>query len=370
MIYDHNLDDFGWYEVGQRRYYNKSHALYDHIQSREPIHWNLNDDVYSQYNWNQEPTQSLKELYAARARDLRERYDYLVLHFSGGSDSCNILETFVDNKIVIDEIITRGSFDQCVKVTGVVPSTDIYAECLPQAAPLAQWVKDNHFPHVKISVVETSSIIVDYFRQNPNWAELDWNGLSPGMCIASNLDLINPEWRQLADRGKKVAHIYGVDKPRIFRHKQYFYTRWCDTSVIRFSSTKSIKTDHPQYIECFYWGKRTVLLQIKQLHVLKNYIKKHNVPDTMFDLSNGRPVDNFIASVVYDRKLPLTVEHKKEANTSVIQDKDAWFLRDMHSDAYVNWRKGVEYLSTQLPSDWFDQGRIQGLWSKNYYLGE
>jgi hypothetical protein len=104
--------------------------------------------------------------------------------------------------------------------------------------------------------------------------------------------------------------------------------------------------------------------------VLKNYIKKHNVPDTMFDLSNGRPVDNFIASVVYDRKLPLTVEHKKEANTSVIQDKDAWFLRDMHSDAYVNWRKGVEYLSTQLPSDWFDQGRIQGLWSKNYYLGE
>jgi len=369
MIHDHNIEDFGWYEVGNRRYYNKIHALYDHIQNRLPIHWNVNDDVYAQYQWNQEPTQSLEELYAARARDLRERYDYLVLHFSGGSDSCNILETFIRNRIDLDEIITRGSYSHSTGSTGVVAATDIYSECLTQAAPLAQWAKDTHFPHMKVSVVETSSIILDYYQQNHAWAEMGGNGLTPGMCIKSNIDLIDPYWQKLADRGLKVTHIYGVDKPKIYRHKQNFYTRWQDSLLGEFNSARTINSDHPQYIECFYWGTRAVPLQIKQLHVLKNHIKQHNLADSVFDIAQGRAYENFVASVIYNRTLPLTVEHLKDKSDSIIQDKDIWFAKDQHSDPYLSWQKGVEYISSQLGAEWMGSRGLKGVWSKPYNLG-
>lgn len=369
MIYNNNIEDFGWYEVGNRRYYNKIHALYDHIQNRRSIHWNVNDDVYAQYQWDLEPTQSLEDLYAARARDLRERYDYLVLHFSGGSDSCNILETFIRNKIELDEIITRGSYSHSTGSTGVVAATDIYSECLTQAAPLAQWAKDTHFPHMKVSVVETSSIILDYYRQNPNWVELGGNGLTPGLCIKSNIELIEPGWQKLADRGLKVAHIYGVDKPQIYRHKQHFYTRWKDIVLGEFNSSRTNHSDLPQYVECFYWGKHAVLLQIKQLHVLKNYIKQHNIPDAVFDTLAGRSYENFVASVIYNRTLPLTIEHLKDPGKSSIQSKDSWFAKDVYSDAYINWKKGVDYVSTLLSEEWIRPHGLRGIWSKVYNLG-
>jgi len=369
MIHDHNIEDFGWYDVGNRRYYNKIHALYDHIQNRQPIHWNVNDDVYAQYQWNQEPTQSLEELYAARARDLRDRYDYLVLHFSGGSDSCNVLETFIRNRIDLDEIITRGSYSHSTGSTGVVSATDIYSECLTQAAPLAQWAKDTHFPHMKVSVVETSSIILNYYRQNPAWSELGGNGLTPGMCIKNNIDLINPNWQKLADRGLKVAHIYGADKPQIYRHKQNFYTRWKDIILGEFNSVRTNHSDLPQYIECFYWGKQTVLMQIKQLHVLKNHIKQHNLADSVFDTYLGRDYENFVAPIIYHRTLPLTIYHLKDSAKSVIQDRDAWFSKDNYSDAYLTWQKGVEHISSLLGPDWIERRGIKGLWSKAYNLG-
>jgi len=369
MMYDNNIEDFGWYEVGEQRYYNKIHALYDHMENRKPIRWNVNDDIYSKYQWNQEPAQSLEELYGERAKYLRNRYDYLVLHFSGGSDSCNILETFIDNKIDLDEIVTRGSYSQSRLTTGVVAATEQYSECLTQALPLAQWAKDTHFPHVKISVVDTSNIILDYFRKNPNWADFGGAGLTPGMCVKSNLDLIDPHWKTLADRGHKVAHIVGVDKPKIFRHNQYFYTRWTDLDLGEFNSSRTTHDDYPQYIECFYWGRNAVNLQIKQLHVLKNYIKANNIPDGMFDPTQGRIYENFVASVIYNRTLPLISEHLKDPGQSLIQAKDAWFSKDTHDDAYVNWTKGTEYIGTKLSSEWFQKNKIKSFYSKPYNLG-
>jgi hypothetical protein len=41
----------------------------------------------------------LTTLYKERAEQLRDNYDYLVLHYSGGSDSHNILHTFLSNNI-------------------------------------------------------------------------------------------------------------------------------------------------------------------------------------------------------------------------------------------------------------------------------
>lgn len=373
-MYDNNLDDYGWWEVGGRIHYNKVQAIFDHQATKQPLRWNYNDEIYDQYQWHVEPSQTLPELYAARANQIRNRYDYLVLHFSGGSDCTNILETFIKNNIPLDEVLIRGSYSQAKIQTGRVLAADIYSECMTQALPLAQWVKKHHYPHLKITVVETTKMIQNYFDKTPDWVENHISGLSPSFFVKNDLDEISPHYKVLADQGRSVAHILGVDKPKIYRHKNFFYTRWQDKHLTGFIVTRGTKSQYPLFVECFYWGTNAVTLQIKQLHVLKNYIKANNVPDFMFDPVNGRPTERLIASIIYDRKLPLISEHEKEPATSIVFDRDAWFLKDRHSTAYHNWRRGVEYLVTVLPKEWSDdigfwKGGIKGIYSKPRYLG-
>ena len=143
---------------------------------------------------------------------------------------------------------------------------------------------------------------------------------------------------------------------------------------------------NPQYIECFYWGTNAVKLQIKQLHTIKNYVKAHNLPDMMFDPKKaiesgqtptvaGRSTDNFIASLVYYRTLPLLSEHLKPVATTVIKDMDAWFAQDPNSQAFQNYKKGIDYLGVILPKHsickggiWSETG-INAMHSKSRYLG-
>jgi len=91
-------------------------------KTSQSLYWNANDAIFDQYKWDQEPAWSLDELYAKRAQEIRERYVYLVLHFNGSSDSGNILETFIRNRIHLDEIVTRGSPSVTTPKTGVITS--------------------------------------------------------------------------------------------------------------------------------------------------------------------------------------------------------------------------------------------------------
>ena len=52
MIYDHNIGDYAWYEVGQQRYYSKIQALFAAQASKQAIKYNFNDEVFSQHRWD------------------------------------------------------------------------------------------------------------------------------------------------------------------------------------------------------------------------------------------------------------------------------------------------------------------------------
>lgn len=369
----HNLDDYAWYEVGDRRYYNKIQALFDHLQTRLPIRWNVNDDVYDQFDWTVEPSESLEFLYAQRAQEIRNKYDYLVLHFSGGSDSCNILETFVKNNIHLDEILIRGSYTTTSKKTGIVAAQDNYSECLVQSLPLATWVKEHHMPHVKINLVDTVEKINEFYKNNSSWIELSPAGLSPSVLVKSNLEMLDSSYTRLVDQGKRIAHIMGVEKPRIYRHNNFFYTQFVDKKYMEWASEPYNPT-RPQFVELFYWSKHTALMQIKQLHLLKKYIKLQNLTDADFDVNSGRRYERLVADVIYNRTLPLITEHEKDTGGSIIESRDYWFAKDQYNDAFVNYKRGLDYLKTLIDAEWHDKnnflaGGIRGITSKPRYLG-
>ena len=83
-------DRLGYYRVGWKKFYNKTLALLESNKTGYKIDWVFNNDIYGKIDWTLPVLESLDLLYALRARQLREKYDYLVLYFSGGADSTNI----------------------------------------------------------------------------------------------------------------------------------------------------------------------------------------------------------------------------------------------------------------------------------------
>ena len=97
----------GYWEAGGHYFFSKVECLrYASAIKDYNVRFHYNDDFYSVLNVRQEPTETLKELYKRRAQQLRDKYDYLILSYSGGSDSFNILNTFLNNNIKLDCVAT------------------------------------------------------------------------------------------------------------------------------------------------------------------------------------------------------------------------------------------------------------------------
>jgi len=74
----------GHYTVGDSWFYSNRDALEAGHRTGQPVVWHYYDDVWARAHeaghWR---NQSLKELYYARARQIREQYDYVAVMFSG-----------------------------------------------------------------------------------------------------------------------------------------------------------------------------------------------------------------------------------------------------------------------------------------------
>ena len=97
---------FGYFTVGDNHTYSRFEASQISQRTGQTVKWYLNDIYYNSFDWTKEPIDDIQTLYKKRAESLRDRYDYLVLMYSGGIDSCNMLHAFIDNNIKLDEICT------------------------------------------------------------------------------------------------------------------------------------------------------------------------------------------------------------------------------------------------------------------------
>jgi hypothetical protein len=95
-------DQFGFYKVGDLKFYSKLQALEMQQHTNICPTWHFNESTFKSIDWSIEPKESLSELYKKRAQQIREKYDYIVLWYSGGADSHNVLMSFVKNNIFID----------------------------------------------------------------------------------------------------------------------------------------------------------------------------------------------------------------------------------------------------------------------------
>lgn len=316
------LDSF-YYTNSKKIFSNKIDALEHQLESNEKIFFYYHDHVYDKLDWTVEPPYTLEYYYRTQAQRIRDEYDYVVLFYSGGYDSTNILETFYFNNIKIDKIVCVGAFGQDESSgSDKNHNGELY---------------HNSFPYLKELGLESIVQVCDYsdyFNDVKNFSVYSL-GNEWVKHIGPWYSPHNWFWRDIHHyvvpenmKDKKVALIWGKDKPPVFEHDGKYYFRFFDTPALSYAG--EVKYNNISRIN-FYWDPQFPLIPVKQAHTLIDRTGK-------VDLSNQ--------NIVYNLKKPLQFKSGK-SNNNFLSLRDSFLLNKQSSDIFRFYSDGIKYVDSK-----------------------
>lgn len=316
------------------------------------------DHIYSNLNWKVEPPRQLSEYYKEQAQRIRDSHDYVILCYSGGHDSTNILETFYYNNIKLDKIISTGAFSQdSTYGTDENRNAEIYHNCIP---------------YIKYLGLESIYEIIDHTKEfdklesnalglyKDDWIEKTGSWFSPHNWFWKNVHstILRPELKN-----KKVALVFGRDKPSIrkYTNSDSLCFQFIDTVI---DSYGKIETIDNLNIVNFYWDHTHPDILLKQLHTMRNIIKRDNKCVLTVDPTYGVQHINgtSVNSIVYDLKVPLTYMSPKSKST-ILSLRDSYLLKGINSEVLSVYTKGIRNLRDRIGAS-----KVPFIESIPYYL--
>ena len=367
---DPNFLKHGYYCVNDFRTLSKFEAWQyarDKDIPSENIQYIFNEDKFSKFNWAVEPEESINSLYAKRARELREQYDHIVVVYSGGIDSHVILQTFLDNNIKVDEIVTFwNSVDR-----KLLFNQEVFNSAVPFVESL-----DLEKLGTKYNLVDIGPALQNQFNDTRHLEETihTINGL---ICpwtyyIRSGKAKVElfPHHVEMSKNNKKVLYIWGLDKPNMFVEDGYYSFRYVDSVPdfgVKTFINKTVYGDSLAnvYDEGFFVSKDSPEIVIKQSHLIASELNKMQKDDpNLYSYANLKAGE---VCVFYDINLADSSKTKllsKKALQKIIypaapherfgDDKvygstfytrrDAWFFRqksDVRNTAVAFYKKIV-----------------------------
>lgn len=274
-----NHDHFGFYKIGNHKTYSKLDAIEISAKTGIELEWVFNKDVFDTFNWKVEPPESLDFWYAERARQIRETYDYIVLMYSGGPDSWNMLKAFVDNNIYVDEISHFILHSGTSLGLDAEQNYEVFKTSYPATKALIE--TNSTYKTTKHRIVDGGDTLVktmstadpfDYFYQEGNFFFGPWG------TVIGDIRETDPEYKKLIDQKKSVCFVWGYDKPLITVSNDKFYVRFSEMGASTFVKPKhQAQNVESKFDEAFYWSPDMPEITCKQAHVLKKYIEHVNV---------------------------------------------------------------------------------------------
>ena len=271
------LEKFGYYKIGNLQSYSKIEALEISEKTRLPITWHYNDEIFGSMDWTKEPSVSLDNLYQSRAKQIREMYDHVVLFYSGGADSHNMLESFLHSGVHIDEIASFHSFS----ADGNIQS-EFNREIFETAVPFVQGLKNNKRLPISVPhrLIDMGNIITQ-FCQDIDWLDFPYmvtSSVSINNVARANLRKYVKDWADLIDTGKRLVFVWGHDKPRIMSEHSRFYLNFMDIFDNCVSTIIQQSCLPGWFDEMFYTTPDLPQIVLKQAHVIKKFLE--NCEDT------------------------------------------------------------------------------------------
>jgi hypothetical protein len=371
------LDKKGYYLVGWKKFYNKTEAVTYATKNSFEIHWVFNDNVYSSIDWSIPVEVSLKQLYRIRAQQLRDKYDYVVLHYSGGQDSNNILHSFIDNNIKLDQIVIQVPEPQ--RKHSVSDSTDwdnYWAEIDYQAIPYLRNL-GSKLDGIKITIQDMSSTPIELLSHD-NWTEKLLPNASYNLgVIARAMGQYNTtEILDVSERGKTSCQVLGIDKPLVYYDGLNYYAFFADQSAYHIQPIDNNMRDlfHASTVEFFYWTPDLPEIVVKQSQVIKQACEINPLVKELFTKTTKSEVGIFrtvMQNIIYDtHHAPMFQTNKPPISAGEVLNK--WFFEGQDKKIVDNYTYALDYIGKQIDSKYFSKNDMhngyQSILSKFYKL--
>jgi hypothetical protein len=339
---DHHDNPFsvGYYSVGERRYADKIAALIDGTRSNIHPEWNFHREVFDKYPWSKRCRTPLKELYRRRALFLREKYDYLTLYYSGGSDSYTILKTFLDNNIKLDEVYVRWAVKDIEKLPVNATNkhaSNVISEWELTIKPDLKYLSTYH-PEIKITVDDFSDEIVPTLSSltEDNLAQMGVDFLGIGALV--RLKKASQAHIDYLYKGKTACAIIGLDKPRLVKKQNKVYMYFLDIVANQWGSHRN------KHVEAFYWSPDCPDLIREQSHLLFDFFKTRPNLHTLIDIESWGDTekkslyDKITRSIVYPDWNPKKFQADKPVNGCWYIEIDDWIKARPNDGAWLTAR--------------------------------
>ena len=317
-----------YYTADGSLFHSKVAAIDHSIRADGHLWYYYHDDVYKAVNWKQEPTETLAQLYKEQALRLREKYQYLVLFYSGGYDSTNILETFYYNNIKIDKIVVVGAVSQdAFSGDDSNRNGELYA---------------NAFPYLEKLGLTSITQLVDYStyfddienfsmsQYGDDWVHHTGSWFSPHHWFWRDVEkFVIPS----SVCSKKTGLIFGRDKPHLTDRNTFAFS---DSTLNAYGNIHS--TSNAERIN-FYWDPTFPQILVKQLHTIKR------VQDVVGTVRMGTQQNQIFGdfdtnSIVYDLNQPLLYKSPK-SRSLLLSGRDSFLLKTSNSPIHQRYVAGL-----------------------------
>lgn len=349
--------ELGYYSCNSILFSSKIKACIYGTANKMPVKWHFNDEVFDNYPWHIEPDLDLDTLYDQRAREIREKYDYVMLAFSGGGDSNNVLESFLRQGLFIDEIVTNvmGEYNNVtVFDPKVIDNWNESAEFKFQTLPRLDHVK-NVSPKTKITVLDVSSYALDFFREqkDESWLNYTRERLNISGLLRHNFIHFDNVRKQF-DKGKKLVMVLGIEKPRTRINKDGVLTMFFGDQAVNIATTQEFIQDYSNAtVENFYWHPSCASMIAKQVHVIKRFLE--NTPGMIpcwtpsisgdFQKMFRSVHERVLRPILYSSTWHPSYWQANKSTLDWFSEIDNWFLKGFSdTKEFGIWQAGLQYV--------------------------
>ena len=359
-----NKDRLGFYRVGFKKFPNKTMALLENHRTGYELEWIFNDNVYSSIDWSTPIETPLMELYKRRAKQLRDQYDYIVLYYSGGADSTNVLHAFMDNNIFIDEIVMH--LPEAVKTTLNGEDTsnlNYYSEVEYAAVAHLKKYKNSLHPNTKISINDFAKTGIELLNKE------DWFDTSP-LCLSVSISGILRQITQeydsyhlkLQEKDKSIAYVLGIDKPLVYFNGVDYFCYFMDTSTYHYISPVDFNKSGVNNVstEFFYWTPDMPEIVIKQAQDIKRHCEQNPWAKFMASEALTRHISEYrpiLHPVIYPNYTCEQFQTEKPS-THIMRPMDNWFWQTATDKVKGNYLNTIKYLENNTNSKYMIKNDI------------
>lgn len=292
--------EIGHYVVNGKKFASKSMAILEAQLTQTDVEWYFFDEIFSKVKWQIEPEASLKELYVQRAKQIREAYDYVVVFCSGGADSNNVIRTFINNGIHVDEVVGIAPVAGLNRYNWNTVDRSVYntmSETKFALFPLLDEISV-HSPTTKITIDDSFESILAL--KPDEWIyESTGHLIGPNAAVFGKLEKFQ-HLKNLAESGKRIGVVWGIDKP-VMRIRYNGEVRLIIPDFPISTPRQPFKLPYPNVDRVlFYYTHEMPELMVKQAHVVMKALRlRENIalrnlvtgPEPTVDITASDPLD-------------------------------------------------------------------------------